>query len=80
MSVSAGPIPLAHLDMTTADDLSPAKVSAIWHAVAEARAGKFDALAVHAEFVAAGYTASEAATLVQEVIERMTGGPAEAPP
>jgi hypothetical protein len=73
MSANTGPIPLAHLDMTVADDLSPAQVRAIWRAVAEARAGRFDALAAHAEFVAAGYTALEADTLVQEVIERMTG-------
>ena len=79
MSANAGPIPLAHLDMTVADGLSPAQVRAIWRAVAEARAGRFDALAVHAEFVAAGYTSSEAETLVQEVIERMAGGPDEAP-
>jgi hypothetical protein len=72
MSVSASPIPLAHLDMTTAEGLSPAQVRAIWRAVAEVRAGRFDALAVHAELVAAGYTSSEADILVQEVIERMT--------
>jgi hypothetical protein len=64
------PLPLNHLDIAT-DDLSPAQVRAIWHAVAEARAGRFDALAVHAEFVAAGYTPLEADTLVQEVIEQM---------
>jgi hypothetical protein len=58
--------------MTAADGLSPVQVRAIWRAVAEARAGRFDALAVHAEFVAAGYTALEADTLVQEVIERMS--------
>ena len=79
MSAGAGPIPLAHLDMTTAEVLSPAQVRAIWRAVAEARARRFDVLAVHAEFVAAGYTSSEADILVQEVIERMAGGPAEAP-
>jgi hypothetical protein len=72
VTAGAGPIPLAHLDMTMADGLSPTQVRAIWRAVAEARAGRFDALAVHAEFVAAGYTALEAETLVQEVIERMT--------
>jgi hypothetical protein len=71
MSDTANPVPLAHLDMTVADGLSPAQVRAIWHAVAEVRAGRFDALAVHAEFVAAGYTALEADVLVQEVIQRM---------
>jgi hypothetical protein len=63
-----------------ADGLSAAQVRAIWRAVGEARAGRFDALAVHAEFVAAGYTSLEAETLVQEVIERMAGGPAEDSP
>jgi hypothetical protein len=71
MSAGAGPIPLAHLDMTVADGLSPTQVHAIWRAVAEARAGRFDALAAHAELVAAGYTPLEADTLVQEVIERL---------
>jgi hypothetical protein len=80
VSISAGPIPLAHLDMTTADGLSPAQVRVIWRAVAEARAGRFDALAVHAELVAAGYTVLEADTLVQEVIERMAGGAGGAAP
>jgi hypothetical protein len=78
MSAGSGPIPLAHLNMTVADGLSPAQVRAIWRAVAEVRAGRFDAFAVHAEFVAAGYTALEAQTLVQEVIERMAGGQGEA--
>ena len=36
--------------------------------MAEARAGRFDALAVHAELIAAGYTALEADMLVQEVM------------
>jgi hypothetical protein len=58
--------------MTVVDGLSPAQARAIWRAVAEARAGRFDALAAHAELVAAGYTPLEADTLVQEVIERMT--------
>jgi hypothetical protein len=71
-AATTSPIPLAHLDMTVAGGLSPAQVSAIWRAAAEARAGRFDALAVHAELVAAGYTALEADALVQEVIERMT--------
>jgi hypothetical protein len=70
-AATTNPVPFAHLDMTAADGLSPAQVRAIWRAVAEARAGRFDALAVHAEFVAAGYTPLEADTLVQEVIERM---------
>jgi hypothetical protein len=64
------PLPLNHLDIAT-DGLSPVQVRAIWRAVAEARAGRFDALAVHAEFVAAGYTPLEADSLVQEVIEQM---------
>jgi len=49
--------------MSVADGLSAAQVRAIWHAVAEARAGRFDALAVHAELVAAGYTPLEADAL-----------------
>jgi hypothetical protein len=57
--------------MTVAGGLSTAQARAIWHAVAEARAGRFDALAAHAELVTAGYTPLEADTLVQEVIERM---------
>jgi hypothetical protein len=57
--------------MTAADSLSPAQVSTIRRAVVEARAGRFDALAVHAEFVAAGYTHLEADMLVQEVIDRL---------
>ena len=65
-TVTSGPVPLAHLDMTVADGLSAAQVRAIWRAVAEARAGRFDALAVHAELVAAGYTSSEADVLVEE--------------
>jgi hypothetical protein len=73
MSASAGPVPLAHLDMTVADGVSEAQARAIWHAVAEARAGRFDALAAHAELVAAGYTSLEADTLVQEVLERLAG-------
>jgi hypothetical protein len=70
LSASAGPVPLAHLD-TAADGLSEAQARAIWHAVAEARAGRFDALAVHAELVAAGYTPLEADMLVEEVLERL---------
>ena len=73
MSANAGPVPLAHLDMTVADGLSAAQVRAIWRAVAEARAGRFDALVVHAELVAAGYTPLEADTLVEEVLERLAG-------
>ena len=59
--------------MTVADGLSAAQVRAIWRAVAEARAGRFDALAVHTELVEAGYTPLEADALVQEVIERLAG-------
>jgi hypothetical protein len=71
MSANAGPVPLAHLDMSVADGLSAGQVRAIWRAVGEARAGRFDALAVHTELVEAGYTPLEAEALVQEVIERM---------
>jgi hypothetical protein len=53
------------------DGVSEAQARAIWHAVAEARAGKFDVLAVHAELVAAGYTPLEADSLVEEVLERL---------
>ncbi len=53
-------------------DLSEAQARAIWHVVAEARAGRFDALAAHAELIAAGYTPLEAEVLVQEVLERLT--------
>jgi hypothetical protein len=92
MSASAGPVPLAHLDMSVADGLSEAQARAIWHAVAEARVGRFDALAMHAELVAAGYTPLEADSLVEEVLERLGGrqatemdtgrrvGPGQAPP
>jgi hypothetical protein len=45
----------------------------IWYAVAEASAGRFNALAAHAELVAAGYTSLEAGTLVEEVLKRLTG-------
>jgi hypothetical protein len=38
MSANAGPVPLAHLDMSVADGLSAAQVRAVWRAVAEARA------------------------------------------
>jgi hypothetical protein len=40
-------------------------------ATAEARAGRFDALAVHAELVTAGYTPQEAEALVEEMVERL---------
>ena len=73
MSANAGPVPLAHLDMSEADGLSAAQVRAIWRAVGEARAGRFDALAVHTELVEAGYTPLEADALVQKVIERLAG-------
>jgi hypothetical protein len=62
MSANAGPVPLAHLDIGVVDSVSEAQARAIWHAVAEARAGRFDALAVHAELVAAGYTPLEVET------------------
>jgi hypothetical protein len=71
MSASAGPVPLAHLDMTVVDGVSEAQARAIWHAVAQARTGRFDALAVHAQLVAAGYTPLEADTLVEEVLEQL---------
>jgi hypothetical protein len=71
MSGPADPFPLGHLNVTTGSGVSEAQARAIWRAVAEARAGKFDALAVHAKLVTAGYTPLEADTLVQEVIERM---------
>jgi hypothetical protein len=70
MSGPADPFPLAHLDVA-GHGLSETQARAIWRAVAEARAGRFDALAVHAELVAAGYTPLEAEALVQEVIERL---------
>jgi hypothetical protein len=71
MSGPADPFLLAHLDVTAESGVSETQARAIWRAVAEARAGRFDALAVHTELVAAGYTPLEADTLVQEVIERM---------
>jgi hypothetical protein len=36
VSTSAGPLPLAHLDMTVADGVSEAQVRVIWHTFAEA--------------------------------------------
>ena len=71
MSGPADPFPLAHLDVTAESGLSEAQARAVWRAVAEARVGRFDALAVHAELVAAGYTPLEADALVQEMIERL---------
>jgi hypothetical protein len=71
VTAGAGPIPLAHLDMTVADGLSAAQVRAIWRAVALARAGRFDALAVHTELVEAGYSPSEADVLVEEIVGRL---------
>ncbi len=73
MSASAGPVPLARLDMAPADGVSEAQARAIWHVVAETRAGRFEALAAHAELIAAGYTSLEADTLIQEVLERLAG-------
>ncbi len=72
MSASAGPVPLAHLDMM-AGGVSEAQARAIWHVVAEARADRFEALAAHAELIAAGYTSLKADTLIQEVLERLAG-------
>ncbi len=72
MSRPISPVPLAHLN-TVADGLSEAQVRAIWYVVAEVRAGRFDALAVHAELVAAGYTPLEADALVEEMLERLAG-------
>jgi hypothetical protein len=46
--------------------MSEAQARVIWHAVAQTRAGRFDALAAHTQLVVAGYT-----VLVQEVIEQM---------
>jgi hypothetical protein len=63
MSASAGPVPLAHLEMTMADGVSEAQARAIRHAVAEARSGRFDALAVHTKLVAADYRSLDADTL-----------------
>jgi hypothetical protein len=77
MSGPADPFPLGHLDVTAGSGVSETQARAIWRAVAEARAGRFDALAAHAGLVAAGYTTLEADILVQEVIERMAGGLAE---
>ena len=51
--------------------MSAAQVRAIWRAVGEARAGRFDALAVHTELVEAGYSPSEADVLVEEMVARL---------
>jgi hypothetical protein len=59
--------------MIATDGLSEAQARAIWHAVAEARADRFDTLAAHAELVTAGYTPLEADTLVEEMLERLGG-------
>jgi hypothetical protein len=58
--------------LTVVDGMSEAQARVIWYAVAQTRASRFDALAAHAELVAAGYTPPEADTLLQEVIERLT--------
>jgi hypothetical protein len=71
VSVSTGPIPLAHLDLTPTEGVSAAQVRAIWRAVGEARAGRFDALAVHTELVKTGYSPSEADVLVEEMVVRL---------
>ncbi len=73
MSATDGRVPFAHLDITVVDGLSEAQARVIWYAVAEASAGRFNALAAHAELVAAGYTSLEAGTLVEEVLKRLTG-------
>ncbi len=73
MSTSGGPVPSAYLEIMAADGVSEAQARAIWHAVAEACAGRFDALAAHAELVIAGYTLLEADTLVEEMLERLAG-------
>jgi hypothetical protein len=46
-------------------------VRAIWRAVAEARAGRFDAMAVHTGLVKAGYSPSEADVLVEEIVAQL---------
>ncbi len=58
MSRPISPVPLAHLDIRLVDSVSEAQARAIWHAVAKARTGRFDALAAHAE-------------LVEEMLERL---------
>jgi hypothetical protein len=63
--------------MTVADGVSETQARAIWRAVAETHADRFDALAVHAELVAAGYTPLEAEVVIEERIERLPE-PAEA--
>jgi hypothetical protein len=68
MSGPGNSFPLGHLGVAT-DGVSEAQARAI----AEARAGRFDALAVHAELVKAGYTPLEADSLVEEVLERLGG-------
>jgi hypothetical protein len=54
------------------DGVPEVKAYAIARLIANVQQPGFDALAVHADLVAAGYTALEADTLVQEVIERMS--------
>ena len=71
MSGPADPFPLAHLDVTAESGVSETQARAIWHAVAEARAGRFDALAVHTELVKAGYSPAEADVLVEEMVARL---------
>jgi hypothetical protein len=70
-AATTSPVSFTHLGITVADGLSAAQACAIWHAVAEARAGRFDALAVHAELVEAGYTSLEADALVEEMVKRL---------
>ncbi len=69
--MSDGPVPSAYLEIMATDGVSEAQARAIWHAIAEARAGRFDAFAVHAELVEAGYTPLAADALVEEMIERL---------
>jgi hypothetical protein len=61
MRTNAGPVPLAHLDMTVADGRVRGVGAVRRHAVAQA------------QIVAAGYTSLEAETLVDEVLERLAG-------
>jgi hypothetical protein len=57
--------------MTAVDSVSEAQAHVIWRVVTNARAGRFDALAVHAELVAAGYTLAEVEVLVEKMVERL---------
>jgi hypothetical protein len=59
--------------MVVANGVSEMPACVIWRVVAEACVGRFDALAAHAELVAAGYTSLEADMLVEEMLERLAG-------